>query len=395
LTVQSAHRRYGDGRTATGTFFAPAIRSSQHEIEGALRVLENHRLLSNLFETLEVYVLILNRHRQIVYANEEILRALGVNSLEEATGFRPGEALQCVHAWENESGCGTSRHCDSCGAVLAILASLELKEPIEKECLLTSRQGAQAVSWEFHVRATPFEAEGETFTILSLVDVSQAKRRETLERLFFHDLLNIIGGLNGLAYLLKHGGGPGNSRYLDQIELLTLVLQREVENQRLLAMAERGEISLALQETKPAEVIRNVERICREFNAAKGKRIETIVPAETLRIQTDPTLLERVLLNMAKNALEAIGPRESIRMWLEAREGEVIFHVWNPGLIPERTAKQIFVRSFSTKGEAGRGLGTYSMKLFGEKYLRGRVFFHTDEQEGTTFSIALPRCFAQ
>mgnify|MGYP006293419399 CR=1 len=34
----------------------------------------------------------------------------------------------------------------------------------------------------------------------------------------------------------------------------------------------------------------------------------------------------------------------------------------------------LFKRSFSTKG-VGRGIGTYSMKLFGEKYLKGKVDF--------------------
>lgn len=391
----SSQCRYGDGRTETMSFFAPAIRSSQREIEGALRILEAHHLLSNIFETLEVYVLILNHHRQIIYANQEILKALRVDSLEKAKGFRPGEVLHCVHAWENSSGCGTSRHCDSCGAVLAILASLELKEQIEKECLLTTCQEGQSVSWEFQVRATPFQIEDEIYTVLSLVDVSHAKRRDMLERLFFHDLMNIIGGLNGLAFLLKREDGAESRRYLDQIEVLTHVLQREVENQRLLAMAERDDIQPALQMVAPDDVIRHAIRICCEYSVAKGKTIETEGLTAASRIQTDPALLERVLLNMAKNALEAIDAQESIRIWAEATDDEVVFHVWNPGSIPDRVAKQIFVRSFSTKEERGRGLGTYSMKLFGEKYLKGRVFFSTDPQQGTTFSIALPERFSK
>jgi sensor histidine kinase regulating citrate/malate metabolism len=59
------------------------------------------------------------------------------------------------------------------------------------------------------------------------------------------------------------------------------------------------------------------------------------------------------------------------------------------GTIPEDVRLQIFQRSFSTKG-SGRGLGTYSMKLFGENYLHGRVYFRTNEKQGTTFTIELP-----
>ena len=45
---------------------------------------------------------------------------------------------------------------------------------------------------------------------------------------------------------------------------------------------------------------------------------------------------------------------------------------------------QIFQRSFSTKG-SGRGVGTYSIKLLGEQYLRGRVGFTSSETDGTAF----------
>ena len=57
--------------------------------------------------------------------------------------------------------------------------------------------------------------------------------------------------------------------------------------------------------------------------------------------------------------------------------------------MPKRVQLQIFQRSFSTKGN-GRGLGTYSMKLFTEKYLQGRVSFESTEEEGTTFMAMMP-----
>jgi sensor histidine kinase regulating citrate/malate metabolism len=51
---------------------------------------------------------------------------------------------------------------------------------------------------------------------------------------------------------------------------------------------------------------------------------------------------------------------------------------------------QIFQRSFSTKGENGRGIGAYSVKLFGEGYLKGKVAFSSSDPEGTVFSLSLP-----
>ena len=61
----------------------------------------------------------------------------------------------------------------------------------------------------------------------------------------------------------------------------------------------------------------------------------------------------------------------------------------NPDVMPQVTQLQVFNRSFSTKG-AGRGIGTYSIRLLGERYLGGRVSFDSTEAEGTTFRIHLP-----
>jgi sensor histidine kinase regulating citrate/malate metabolism len=58
-------------------------------------------------------------------------------------------------------------------------------------------------------------------------------------------------------------------------------------------------------------------------------------------------------------------------------------------VIPSVAQKQIFQRSFSTKG-SNRGLGTYSMKLLGENYLKGAVDFESDEEDRTTFYVKLP-----
>jgi sensor histidine kinase regulating citrate/malate metabolism len=87
---------------------------------------------------------------------------------------------------------------------------------------------------------------------------------------------------------------------------------------------------------------------------------------------------------MTKNALEACSPGESVILSC-IKKGEMIrFSVKNPGEIPKNIALQIFQRSFSTKG-SGRGLGTYSIKLLSEQYLKGKVGFTSSAEEGTQF----------
>ncbi len=70
---------------------------------------------------------------------------------------------------------------------------------------------------------------------------------------------------------------------------------------------------------------------------------------------------------------------------------EAAFHVHNDSVMPAEVQLQVFHRSFSTKATIGRGIGTYSMKLFGEHYLRGRIEFTSRASEGTTFNLYLPK----
>jgi signal transduction histidine kinase len=117
---------------------------------------------------------------------------------------------------------------------------------------------------------------------------------------------------------------------------------------------------------------------------AEGKQIEIDPQAAQIEMFSDETILHRIIGNMTKNALEATGQGDSIRLSCSREDNQIRFTVHNPGLIPKEVQLQIFQRSFSTKG-TGRGVGTYSIKLLSEQYLNGEVGFTSTESEGTSF----------
>ena len=106
--------------------------------------------------------------------------------------------------------------------------------------------------------------------------------------------------------------------------------------------------------------------------------------------KTDVSLLLRILCNMLINACEATEKKGRIKLWLEKRENALTFSVWNAKMIEEDVQERIFTRNFSTKSETGRGIGTFSMKLFGEKILGGKMQFSSNASDGTIFSLTLP-----
>jgi signal transduction histidine kinase len=240
------------------------------------------------------------------------------------------------------------------------------------------------------VRATPVQCGGSEFTVFVLTDVSAAKRRDALQRLFFHDILNTIGGLRIWTSVLEKGGETRMQTAAAEISQLASYLGREVHDQRRLLEAEAGTLTLDRQPVPVGDLLEEVRRICRGHAAAEGRTLIVEAADPDAVIETDRLLLRRVLTNMAVNALEAVGEGAVVRLRHQGSGQRHVFRVHNPGVIPADVAPRIFSRSFSTKGTPGRGLGTYSMKLFGERYLGGRVGFASTPASGTTFSIRLP-----
>ena len=123
--------------------------------------------------------------------------------------------------------------------------------------------------------------------------------------------------------------------------------------------------------------------------APSGSSVRLAPDAESFAFVSDAAILRRVLGNMLRNALEAAPSGGPVTLGFSRDGASCRFWVHNPGAIAEEARRRVFRRYFSTKGR-DRGLGTYSMKLLTEEYLRGEVNFTTDEQSGTRFTVTLP-----
>jgi signal transduction histidine kinase len=366
--------------TGLPTEFAPAERASSAELQHQAYFWLEHPLLQGIFDTVPDIVLILNQQRQIIFANKSLLNALGLKDEAEVLGLRPGEALGCVHAFEIRGGCGTTEFCKTCGAVNAILSSLQGQASVQ-ECRIT-QQDSQAL--DLQIWATPLHANGELFSIFAVKDISHEKRRRALERIFFHDLLNAAGGLQGFASILRDAQPEELETIKDAIASLSKRLIDEINTQRELSLAENNELVVNLDSIDTLGLLREVVETYSRHAVCYQRTLHIDPLAEAITFISDPVLLRRVIGNMVKNALEATSPGGTVTLCCRVAEQEVEFAVHNPTFVPREVQLQLFQRSFSTKA-ADRGLGTYSMKLLSERYLKGQVWFTTSLEQGTTF----------
>jgi signal transduction histidine kinase len=240
------------------------------------------------------------------------------------------------------------------------------------------------------LRASPFSYRGEEFVLLSAADNANEMRRRELEQIFFHDVLNTAGGVQGLLHMMHDAGKEEDIlEYLPIARQASDTLIDELLCQRDVAAAESGELKGVRTEVPAQALLSDLTDMFAVHPLAKDRRIEFTPDGEDLSLTTDRTLLSRVLVNLIKNALEAVPHGETVTVSCRREGGSVVFLVHNPTYMPPEVQHQVFQRSFSTKG-TGRGVGTYSVRLLTEKYLGGKVSFTSDPDRGTTFRAAYP-----
>lgn len=370
-------------------FYPLNERTSEEELQREIRYFIDHPEQFSILDTLPDAIVILDQHRQITYANRALLNIYKEMTPEEIYGLRLGELINCAHKEDIPNGCGTSKRCALCGANQAILSGLQGSKA-EEECRITIQDSARALDLRIH--CTPFSFLNKPFTMVLIKDIADEKRRKALEQIFFHDILNTAGGLQGYAEMLI----DSTCQELEELHFremfphLTKQLVDEIETQRLILQAENKQIALHVESLSPKQLLNEVAELYALFQATDHRNITVNADENLDNIVSDHTLLARIIGNMTKNALEATEENQTITLRAKKLSEGIEFSVHNPGVMPEKVQLQIFDRSFSTKG-GNRGLGTYSIRLLGEEYLGGKVSFHSDEETGTTFNIFLPQ----
>ena len=373
----------------TKSSFASPERSSDKEITSKNLLLQSNELICRIFDAVNKVGAILDENRQIIYANNEFLSAMGFDSLEALLGKRPGEAISCIFSEGAYKGCGTNEACSVCGAVNAILESQATGKKVVKETRIRSKVGGKESNWDLRVTSVPIEFSGHTFYVFTIEDISSENRKMALERIFFHDILNIAGSLGGLLAILKEETDPDTIRdIINNSEETSNNLLEEIIHQRQLISAENGDLEIKPESLNTLEVLKSVTTRIKYIEAAERKNLIIDGDSADLQFRCDKNIIHRVLINLLKNALEATSQGGVVKVGCYHKEGKLMFSVWNKGVIPADIQMQIFQRSFSTKG-TGRGLGTYSIRLLTERYLNGTVSFVSNEHENTRFTIAL------
>lgn len=206
-----------------------------------------------------------------------------------------------------------------------------------------------------------------------------------------HDFKNPMAIISGYVQLMsraedsdKRGQFAGNIlRQLDQLNQMT---------RELLAFA-RGERNLLLRKTFIHKFIEEVSELLTP--ELETRAVDLALELDYRNdVKIDQVKMKRAILNLARNAADAIGPGGGtfkIRVWLDEAHDEVVFVFTDDGPgIPEDIRDTLF-ESFVTHGKVdGTGLGLAIVKRIVEDH-GGSVDFVTDMGVGTSFIVRIPR----
>lgn len=368
------------------TFFAHLVRKNQKELTKEYELIQSNQMMVSILNGLPISILILNKARQLVFGNRTFLKLMKISDISVILGKRFGEFMGCPSSDKGFEGCGSSQNCFSCGAKRSIVNCIENGSGSEDVTMLN----ADLEMLHLNVSAEMINFDGVEFLLLSLKDISSDKQKILLERIFYHDILNSAHNISSMAELISSEDAKENKdEYFGLLMKSTNDLIDEINTHRLLTNGNQNDYI-----SRPVKINSFVlfKEIKTEFESVSegGILISLDKRSENFTFTADRVLVRRVITNMIKNAIEAERNQGKITIGLMTlKEKGTMLWVHNQSYMDEQVQYQVFNRSFSTKGP-DRGLGTYSMKILTEKFMKGKISFTSSPSNGTTFIIEIP-----
>lgn len=210
-----------------------------------------------------------------------------------------------------------------------------------------------------------------------------------------HEIRNPLAGIKGAAQYLQGDADPAEVQtflkvIVDETDRLNTVVSQ------FLAYARPFQIHGSL--TLANHLVEGVLGLVRAEGLPDGVEMITELAPGIPRIHMDPDKLRQVLLNLIKNALQAID--DEGRITVRTGLGTLMAppHRGNPsfvvsvadtgaGIVPENLEK-LFIPFFTTKPE-GTGLGLAISRRIVEAH-GGEIAVQSRQGEGTRFTVRLP-----
>lgn len=199
-----------------------------------------------------------------------------------------------------------------------------------------------------------------------------------------HEIKNPLTSIKGFIQLMKSDKSP-NQKYLEIIE--DEIQRLEIISGELLVLAKPHTHEVKI--TNLTRIVKEVVFLLEAEALKKSIQVKSIMETENVMILCESPKIKQVLINLVKNAIEAMNEPGIITVHVSESLNEALVSISDQGCgIPDEYLKQLGKPFFSTK-ETGNGLGLMiCQKIISDH--GGKIAVSTSLENGTTFTVKIP-----
>lgn len=390
LVTDLADGRRGSGWVADGDAGIAAMIRSLEKLDDYLaqichQVEEEGFNLRGILSSMEEGVMVINRDKRIILANQAIERLFHLPTSPVSKTMM--EAL---------------RNADVQRAVEAVLRS---KESQKQEIVLTRFDGDARVQTILSMNASPLKDEKRPGcgVVIAFHDITPIKEMENVRREFVanvsHELRTPLSIFKGYVETLLDNPtwlNPDAHRIVEVLERHSDRLHAIVEDLLTLSRFESGAVQLNVKDLHAPEFLQQILSDWQMSFSKKPCKLTLGPVSEDLYFSADPLRIEQIFNNLLDNALKYSRPEDAVEIGCHPENGEVVFYVKDNGIgIPPEKLPHIFERFFRVDQARSREMGGTGLGLTIVKEIvrlhKGAVKAESELNHGTVISFTLPR----
>lgn len=255
------------------------------------------------------------------------------------------------------------------------------------------------------IYTTEFRMRGRALTLASIQNIQSELEEQEMEawqkliRVLTHEIMNSMTPISSLAktideWLLEMGEGPNGRQSTDMQEIKEAINTIQKRSEGLIHFVESYRKLTRIpqpnfQILKVNELFKRVVQLMEKELEDNNIKLSQVIEPEDLTVMADAELIEQVLINLFKNAIDALSKRKNGQISLAGEKdqrGKVIIKVSDngSGIVPEAREK-IFVPFFTTK-KTGSGIGLSLSRQIMRQHLGG-ITVSSDPNKETTFKL--------
>ncbi len=395
--------------------------------------------LISLFNAAPVGMILVDSNFQIKHVNEVVTKLID-KPAHLFVNKQPGNALDCVHSFETDEGCGHGVFCHLCpfrSAVTKVLETEEIVFGLEVETTLVA--DSQEVAVWLEVSVAPVILDNQTHAVVTLSNITQRKQaeerlRQTTEQTeiinsqlrdatdqanslaeqaaqanaaksnflanMSHEIRTPMNSIIGFSELLAEGDlASEHKEFVDIIRSSGQSLLSLINDILDFAKIEAGHLDVESVECSLGDVVESAASLLEPISSNKGLDFRVIFSDDVpQQIQSDPLRLRQCLVNLISNAIkftDAGHVHLKVSRQCQTDQEFIRFDIEDTGVGIDQEGIEVIFDAFTqadgstSRKYGGTGLGLSITRRLAE-LLGGSVSVVSEVGSGSTFTLLTP-----